>query len=202
MCEIIGLQHLKTSLEKKKGVIILTPHAGNYEIIANALGGLYGYSVLKIIKAPHPEDLAFKFINYCRKNQGVKLSNVEAEDMYRRSFRTLNANGIVSLQADTGALDSRHTFVKIFNRSLPAATGWKTMAERSGAAVLPTFIKRGKDLKNQIKIEPSLVISKESGDEIFQEMANIFEEFLKENPDEWLLPLNSYEVERMMNQEQ
>jgi KDO2-lipid IV(A) lauroyltransferase len=199
MCEINGIHHLKESLAHKKGAIILTVHAGNFEIIPNYLSVL-GFPILKIIKAIYPEDLPAKFLNQCRKTHGVRILNVEEEDMYRQSFRMLNANGLVYLLADTGALDSRNVPIRIFNKTVPAATGWKTMAERSGAAVLPTFIKRDKNFKNHIRIYPSLVIGKESGDEIFQEMGNLLEEYARENPDEWLLPLNSYEVNRMVNQ--
>jgi len=196
-CELTGLHHLKEGLKNKKGAIILTIHAGNFEIIPNYLSSL-GNTVLKIVKTAYPEDAPAKFLNRCRKSHGVRVLNIEEKDMYRQSFRILNANALVYLLADTGALDSRHVFIRLFNKTVPAATGWKIMAERSGAVVLPTFIKRDKNLKNHIRIYPPLHVTKETGDEIFQEMGNLLEEYLRENPDEWLLPLNTYEVERMV----
>ncbi|MCX5750925.1 MAG: lysophospholipid acyltransferase family protein [Candidatus Saganbacteria bacterium] len=201
MFEVTGIQNLKRALEHKKGVVIITPHAGNYELVPNYLSTL-NYNTMKIVKTVYPEDLPAKLLNDCRRSQRVRVLNVEEENMYQQSFRILNANAIVVIQADTGALDSRHIFIKMFNRTVPAATGWKTMAERAESAVLPVFIKRGTDGKNHLRIYPYLLVNKETGDEIFQEMGNLFEEFLKENPDEWLLPLNSYEVERMVNQDQ
>ena len=127
-----GKDHLDQALAEKKGVILLTIHAGNYEA-AGSLLPTHDYKVTGILRATN--DPIFELVNQSRQAGGAKLVNILQGNMYQESLKALANNEIIYLMADTGALESRHEYLRFLGKSMPVATGWVTLAQRSGAPV-------------------------------------------------------------------
>jgi len=189
-----GLEHLDQALKQKKGAILLTLHAGNYEVVPAALANL-SYKVNSVLRAT-PEPI-FEFLNRCRSHSGVKIINVSEQDMYKETVNVLSQNEIVGTLADTGALEGRHIFYEFLGREVPVATGWLTLAQRSGAPVLP-ILTRKEGRTNHIILYESFKITKETREEGIKKAGKIFEDFIKLNPEQWGIFLNSYETKRMI----
>jgi KDO2-lipid IV(A) lauroyltransferase len=189
-----GLENLNRALAEKMGVITLTIHAGNYEIISPALAHL-GYKMNIIQKTT--DDPVFQIVNRSRSASGTKMINVLEQDMYKETFKILKRNEIIGHLADTGALESRHISVRFLGKEVPAATGWLTLAQRAKCPVIPILARRDGNI-NHITLYEPFIITKENRKEIMQKTLKIFEDFVQQNPQEWLIFLNSYETERMM----
>ena len=116
-----GLEHLDQALKQGKGAILLTLHAGNYEVVPAALANL-GYKVNSVLRAT--QEPIFELLNNCRSQAGVKIINFSEHDMYRETMNVLSQNEIVGTLADTGALEGRHIFYEFLGREVPVATGW------------------------------------------------------------------------------
>ena len=99
--------------------------------------------------------------------------------------------------ADTGALESRHEYVQFLGKKVPVATGWLTMALRSSCAVVPTLAKKDGKRNSIILYEP-LKVTKENRETIKQKAIKIFEDFIKQNPEQWGMFLNEFETKRMV----
>ena len=190
-----GIEHLNQALALKKGVIILTMHAGNYEATIPALSN-QGFPMNVILRAT--DDPAFEIVNRSRSAKGAKLINILQEDTYKEALKALSNNELVYLLADTGALESRHEFRKFLGREVPVATGWLTLAQRADCAVIPTLVKREGN-KNIISLYEPIKVTKENREEALQKAGKVFEDFIKENPDHWAIFLNPYETKRMAN---
>lgn len=191
-----GLEHLNAALEQKKGVIILTMHAGNYEAVIPSLSQL-GYPVNVVLRAT--DDPLFEIVNRSRSAQGAKLINVLEEDMFKASTKALADNELVYLLADTGALESRHELREFLGRKVPVATGWLTLAQRAGCPVIPTLAKRaGK--QNIVTLYEPLTVTKDNREQIMQQASRVFETFIRKNPDHWAIFLNTYETQRMVEE--
>lgn len=196
-----GEAYLDKALEEKKGAIILTMHAGNYELIAPALANR-GYKINAVLRAP--EDPLFELVNYCRSSGGVKLINVLQEDMYKETLKALSNNELVILLADTGALESRHEFVNFLGHRVPAATGWLTLAQRGEAAVIPVLAKKEPNncwegAKNTIIMFQPFKVTKDNRESAMEEAGKTFEAFIEHYPEQWIMFLNTHETRRMMN---
>ena len=189
-----GLDNLNNALTEKKGAILLTLHAGNYETIPSALANL-GYKIASILRATN--DPIFKILNECRSQKGVRIINVSEQNMYTEAIEVLNDNGVIGTLADTGALEGRHVFMKFLGRDVPAATGWLTLAQRSGAMVVPTLTRK-QGRKNIIILHEPFTVTKDNREEVMQKVKNILEGFVRDNPDQWGIFLNSYETQRMV----
>ncbi|MFH1683401.1 MAG: lysophospholipid acyltransferase family protein [Candidatus Margulisiibacteriota bacterium] len=190
----IGLENLAKALSGKKGAIILTMHAGNYELTHAALTNL-GYPMNIILRAT--EDPIFGIINRSRGASGAKLINILEEDTYKESLKSLAKNELVYLLADTGALESRHEYVQFLGKKVPVATGWLTMAIRSGCSVVPTLAKKS-GIRNVISLSEPLTVTKDNREDIKQKVIKLFEDFIKNNPEQWGMFLNDYETKRMV----
>ena len=190
-----GLENLDKARQGKNGVILVTMHAGNYEIIAPALSNR-GYLLNSVLRAT--DDPLFKIINRSRATGGARLINVEDENMYKTALELLAKNEMVGLLVDTGALESRHITHKFLGYDFPIASGWLTLAQRAECYVVPILAKKEGKMNLLTLYEP-IKIERQTRDEAVDRLVEIFEDFIKENPEQWLMFFNSYETKRMLN---
>jgi KDO2-lipid IV(A) lauroyltransferase len=189
-----GIEKLSHALKDNHGVILLTLHFGNYEIIPSALGNA-GFKVTSVLKAT--EDPLFKFLDKPRRAGGVKIINVLEENMYAEAVKALSRNEMVGTMADTGALESRHEFIEFLGKKLPVATGWLTLAQRAGCPVIPCLARREGNTNRIIFMDP-IIVARHNREETISTVSRLFEDFIKANPDHWLMLLNTYETKRMV----
>ncbi|MBU0671798.1 MAG: lysophospholipid acyltransferase family protein [Candidatus Margulisbacteria bacterium] len=189
-----GLENLTQALKEHKGVIILTMHTGNYELTHAALSNL-GYPMNIVLRATN--EPIFEIINRSRSSEGARLINVLDSDMYKESLKVLDKNELIYLLADTGALESRHETIDFLGKKVPAATGWLTLAQRSGCAVIPTLAKKS-GRRNTITLHKPIKVTKENREEAMRKILGTFEAFIKANPEQWAMFLNAFETKRMI----
>ena len=169
-------------------------HAGNYELIPTALAGR-GYHLTSILKAP-PRDPLFAIVNRSRSYRGTKLINVLEDNMYQEAIRALSHDRCVFILIDTGALESRHEIISFLGKKVPIATGWLTLAQRSGAPVIPCLSKREGE-KLMITCGEPLTVHLENKKEVIETIRKFYENFIRSNPEQWAIFLNEYETKRM-----
>jgi lauroyl/myristoyl acyltransferase len=191
-----GLENLENALKDKKGAIMLTMHAGNYELLSVGLANL-GYKMNAVLRASE-NDPIFQIVNQCRSHSGVNLINVIDKDMFKEAVKILGRNELIGLLADTGALESRHMFYNFLGKEVPVATGWLTLAQRANCAIIPILARREGRINIATLYEP-LKITKSTREDVMQKSLKIFEDFIKQNPDHWAFFLNSYETRRMVD---
>jgi len=189
-----GMENLNRALEHKKGVLLLTLHAGNYELIPAAVGNL-GYKMNSILRST--DDPIFKILNESRRHQNVNIINVSEQDMYRETIQLLGKNELVGTLADTGALEGRHVMLNFLGKEVPAATGWLTLAQRAETMVVPVLTRK-EGGKNVITLYEPFSVTKDTREPAMQKAHRIFEDFVRQHPDQWGIFLNSYEVKRMV----
>jgi len=199
VCRLEGRENLDQALAGGKGVLLLTMHTGNYEMMQVLLPHL-GYRLNAVMKAP-AGDAVFNFINRSRTAHGCKLINVTVSNMYRESLARLADNEIIGLLVDTGANESRNETVLFLGKKMPAAIGWLTLAQRSEASLVVATCRRD---HNQllVKIEPPFRITTENRDRQQEYVRRSFDDFIRAYPDQWALFLNKDEIGRIVQGEQ
>jgi KDO2-lipid IV(A) lauroyltransferase len=193
--EVVGGENLDLALAERKGALIVTMHTGNYELIATGLAGR-GYHFTSILKAPLDDPL-FKLLYHSRSHMGVHIINVLAGNMYREALQALSRNRVVGTLIDTGALEGRHEMFNFIGKQLPVATGWLTLAQRSGAPIVPVICKREGD-KIKLIISPPHIITGQNREAMMKDLGLHFERFIASHPDQWLIFLNQFEIKRML----
>lgn len=191
--QITGQEKIKAALAAGKGAILITIHAGNYEIVPTLIARL-GYPINTILKAGGP---IFAVLNRSRQVGGVKIINVLEKDMFAESLKALKQNELIGTLADTGALDSRHVMYKFLGKEVPIATGWLTLAQRAECAVLPVVCRKDKG-QNYVTFYDPLFVNSANREDCMAKVSHIFEEFISNHPDQWAIFFNSYETKRMV----
>ncbi|MCU0641809.1 MAG: lysophospholipid acyltransferase family protein [Candidatus Margulisbacteria bacterium] len=195
ICRLEGRENLDLALTDGRGVLLLTMHTGNYELMQVLLPQL-GYRLNAVMKAA-PGDRLFDLINRSRTATGCRLINVETDNMYRESLARLAENEIVGLLIDTGARESRNETITFLGKKMPAAIGWLTLAQRSAANLVIATCRRDGD-RLIVRIGPPFRITTENRDAMKEHVRRTFDEFVTAHPDQWALFLDQDEIGRIV----
>lgn len=181
-----NIDRIEQGLKKGKGVIILTAHFGNWEI-ASLATSLNGYTMSVFAREQKYKRLN-NLLNQFRQLTGCKVitKGFSVKDI----IRTLNSNGIVAMLSDQDA-GANGVFVDFFNRPASTAQGVAAFGLKTGAEILPSFIRRdGVDKHVAIAGEPFKLVNTGNKEkdtrENLQRISCILEDYVRKFPEQWL----------------
>ena len=164
-----GREHLDAALERKKGAILVFPHAGHVMMIIAATS-LWGYSYTqyaarglapKEVAEAHPE-----VFGHNPWREAVRKAREESEDRLpakfltletpvRKLFRSLQNNELVGIAFD-GRIGTKFVKTRYMQREALLNPGAFRMACDTGAALVPTFVEVPKSGKNRMVTRPAI----------------------------------------------
>lgn len=183
--ECIGAKGLDAALQGKKGVILLTAHYGNWELLVATLG-LKGYDT-DVVAREMDSPLFEGFVKWVRTRCGNKI--ISKQRAMRRLLKSLSDGRIVVILLDQNVTWSEGVFVDFFG--IPACTnkGLALLQQASSAAVVPAFIERRGKTHRLVMQDP--VEFSSSGNKEKDTLANtqmctkIIEDRIRKAPDNW-----------------
>lgn len=182
-CE--GMENLQNALSRKKGVIMLAAHLGNWEYIG-AFFGLSGYA-LDVVVRDADSPLFDEFIRWARTRCGNIM--VSKNRAMRRLMKRLNENGIAIVLLDQNVAQTEGVFVDFFGAPACTNKGPALLASATGAAVVPAFILRN-GRGHKVIIKPEIPIAG-TGDkerdaiENTRRFTKAIEDMIRQRPEEW-----------------
>jgi KDO2-lipid IV(A) lauroyltransferase len=186
MVKINQPELIKKCLKEDKGLMFLSAHLGNWEILAASVALTIGIPYSIIVK-PLRNNLVDKFMNDMRCKWGNKVVRlgISIKDIYRE---LLNKN-IVALAADQRASEGSMK-LSFFGRETSVFTGPATLSVKTGAPILVGMAVRQKDYSYEvnlveIKVDEGLSES-EKIQWITKKYINVLEEIIRKNPEQWL----------------
>lgn len=182
---IKGLENLQMAKKEGKGVIILSSHLGNWEIMAKALI-LKGYPLTIMVRRQRNK-LVEELIEQQRNESKVKT--IPHTIAPKEILRLLKNNEIIGMIADQDG-GKKGVFVNFFDRPASTATGPVVFAIRSGTALIPLFDIRQKDNHHQIIIETpyQLITTSDIKKDIVDNteiLTKKLESYIRQYPDQW-----------------
>ena len=181
-----GRQNIDDALKAGKGVIILTAHFGNWELLGAGLS-LSGYDLSYIVRPLRSRQLD-ALLNGIREGAGGKP--IPRGASIKDALKCLKRNGLLGILAD---IDTKvdGVFVDFFGRPAFTPRGPVSLALRTGAALIPTHIVRQKDDKHIIVAEKALELER-TGD--LEEdirintarIVKILESYIRKHPEQWI----------------
>ena len=182
-----GEEHLRRALELGRGVIALSAHLGNFTMIGTRLAAA-GYPFSAVVKQPKDERFA-RLIDHYRAMVGIQtISAKPRREAARQILKALRRNEVILLIADE--FKSGGVEVEFLGRTAPAPRGPATLALRTGAAVLPTFVTRDHEDRLTLRIGEEVRLVK-TGDLQKDVAANAslfaghLEAMVRRYPDQW-----------------
>jgi len=178
---------LKTAKSKGKGVIILTAHFGNWELLPTAVSAVSTFPLTLVVKI-QSNKLVDKKVTERRKRAGSKI--VPMEFAVRQSLRTLEQGEIMVIAADqSAAMES--IAVNFFGRLVPTFAGPAVFSLKTGAPILMGLVIRQGDGTYSLRFaevpRDDLKEYSESAVAVLtQRHVAMTESMIRDNPGQWL----------------
>jgi KDO2-lipid IV(A) lauroyltransferase len=184
--ELEGIEHFRDALLKGKGILFITGHCGNWELMAITLA--LKLHVASGVARPVDNPFIHRFVERVRKKYGNSV--IYKKGALKPILQKLKNNDVVGILMDQ-AVKRDEGFVIDFlgigawTMKMPAL-----IARKTGAAVLPTFIHRT-EKGHTIIIHPAVELStQQDRDAAVVEDTKRFswyiEEYIRQYPTEWL----------------
>ncbi len=184
MMEIENLSIVDEALAAGKGVIVITAHFGNWELMARHLTDK-GYSLCVVARDAN-DSRTNKIVNEIRRENGYEV--LSRGNAARFVLGKLRKNEIVGILPDQNAGD---IFVPFFGMDCGSVSGPAIMHIRTGAPIIPAFCVRLPDNRHRVEIKPPLDI-RLTGDTqadtrtIMTQVQSAIEQQIRSYPDQWL----------------
>jgi len=182
-CE--GLEHLREALRKGNGVIGLTAHFGNWELIPLYLSslGFEGAVLARRLRYPEYES----FLVTLRAQRGVPTL---ARGSVKEVAKVLRANHIVGMLPDQDIDSLEGIFVDFFGHPAYTPVGPAALSIMTGAPIVPCFLLREAG-DYRLIIEPPVPMPQTNDRaqairELTQAWSRVVESYLRRAPDHWV----------------
>jgi KDO2-lipid IV(A) lauroyltransferase len=188
LVEIVGKEHLDTTLKKGQGIIIAGLHLGNFPLLAAKLA-LEGYPIKVIIKKPRNKYLAQL---YTRMTDAVGVGFIDGgqrKEAAQQSLRQLRSGGIVYIIIDQNP-PYPDIMVDFFGYAVPSFKGPVVLALRTGAVIVPAFIVYSNGWRHTLFIEKPFVLETtgEQEQDVVHNLARLMkltEGYIERYPEQW-----------------
>ncbi|GAC1327670.1 MAG: phosphatidylinositol mannoside acyltransferase [Candidatus Dormibacteria bacterium] len=183
-----GWDHIQSALEGGHGVIVVTPHFGNWDMAA-AAAAARGLVVTAVTDHYGDDDLNRR-VTAARERFGVRVVPLGVA-AGRSVLASLRRNEVVALVCDL-AKDGRNVKVMVCGQQAMVPAGPALLALRSGAPVVPVMCRRQPDNRYLLEVQPR-VDFEPSGDlevdtaRLAQAIMTRFEPELLRHPEQWYL---------------
>lgn len=191
-----GEENLKKAFSKQKGIVFVTAHFGNWELMGITLA-IKGYRT-NVIAAPLYDSRLDRIMNRFRLIHGVETITRGGEKGARKILSALKKNQILGLLIDQD-IDAEGVFVEFFNQKAFTPSGAASLALKSGAAVILGFIHREDDDRHRIIFNGpvELIRRGELAQDIHDNTAlftKAIEENIRKHPDQWVWMHNRWQT--------
>jgi Kdo2-lipid IVA lauroyltransferase/acyltransferase len=184
--ELRGTAWLEAALARGRGVIGVTAHYGNWELLAARLVRA-GYP-LHVIARDADDPATNVLLNRIRRGCGYQV--ISRQDALRPSLECLRRNEILAILLDQNTRRSE-AYVDFFGHPAATAIGPAVLARRTGAALLPAFDRRLADGRHVTEILPPVTWDACPDDEqeileITARLTHAIEMQIRGDPEQWL----------------
>ncbi len=178
-------EHLVPALESKKGVVLLTSHFGNPELVLQGLLalGIQGFALTEPLEPPRLS----KLMDEHRSSLGLQFAPVSVSNV-KKVMQTLKKGGLVALTGDRD-IEGPRARLPFFGVETWMPTGPIELALRTGAIVIPAFCYRRREKFEGYAEEPlalertgDMEADVRRGELLYLER---FERHLREEPGQW-----------------
>jgi len=183
--KVEGMQHLKESIARGKGVILLSAHLGNWELGGMAIAAL-GYPVHAVALTHQNKRINDLFQN-TRLNG--KVIPIEPGLSLRRCYQVLKNNELLGLVGDRDFFKSGF-YATFFGEKALMPKGPAAFSHRLGAPIVPTFMVWDDDDKYRLIFEEPIFPSAEAKEDlalsqIAARYLAVMERYIKRYPTQW-----------------
>lgn len=200
--QIEGKENIDKALSRGKGVILVTAHFGNWELLA-LVEAMIGYPMKVLAREQKPPQLN-RMLNRYREAKGCKV--IPKGIQIREIIHSLKNNQVVGILVDQDA-GQNGVYVDFFNRPTSTPRGLISIASKTGASIIPVFIIRKTGSYHKMIMEKPLELETDVAEESqadssrklesakkmrfsdgvnLQKFNSVLEKYIEKYPSQWL----------------
>lgn len=191
--KIKGGENFTEAFSRGRGIILLSAHFGNWELLGAALS-LKGYP-LNALAQRQSNSVIENLFTQLRQRKGTKV--LSRWDNLKLILQLLKKNEIVLMLADQHG-EFKNVFAQFFGKKVSVPGGPVGFALKSGAEIVPAFIVRKEDDHHQLIVEEPLELvhtgdKRKDLEENSQKFIDVMEKYIRWFPDHWLWSYNRWD---------
>jgi len=183
--EIRGREYFEAAHARGKGVVFLTGHCGNWELVALSFFPLFG-DVMSVVARRQNNPYLNRMVEKMRMHYNNSV--IYKQGALKGMLSILKKGGNIGLLADQAVFPEEGALIDVLGRKAWASKAPAVIAQKSGAAILPSFIHR-EDGRFVITIHPPHRFSGDMSEEGIrvetQALSRYVEDFIVANPSQW-----------------
>lgn len=181
-----GEEHLENAFKNGKGILALTGHIGNWELLAVALNILFG-PIVAVARPSH--NIAINRLMYeLRSRFGMEI--IPKQHGMRKIITALNKNKLVGILLDQNVDWYEGEFVPFLNRTACTNKGLALLALKTDTPVVPIFSIKQPDGKYKIHIDKPVKLIRTNDKTVDIEkntalFTSIIDSYVRKHPEQW-----------------
>ena len=185
--KIEGLEEALKLLDRRKGMLLLLSHFGNWEMMG-IMSKLIGDSIMVLAKPVKKNSRVDQFINKIRNSAGLEV--VSTINASRTVLRALSKNRVVGILIDQRAKRSEGVLADFFGKEAPTTPALAVLAMKTGAPVVPVFMVRNGFEQHRLVIQEPIGLVhtgdvKKDVEANTQRFNHTLESMIRQYPDQW-----------------
>lgn len=175
-----GMENFQKAREKGRGVLFITGHCGNWELMALAHSlesGNFG-----LVARPLDNPYLNRIIERIRSRFGNSV--IYKKGALKSIFRTLKAGGSVGILIDQAVIADEGVIIDFLGRPAWTSRMPVALARRTGSPLLPAFIRRTGQ-GHTITVYPEVELTGDDAEDT-KMLSAFIEDYIRENPSQWL----------------
>lgn len=183
--ELRGVEHYERAREKGKGVILLTGHCGNWELVALGFSRLF-VTPMAVVARRQNNPYLNRMVERMRSQYDNRI--IYKTGGLRHILAEIRNNGVIGLLVDQSVIPDEACLINFLGRPAWASRSPVLIARKTGVSVVPAFTHREAD-HHVITFFPELVFSDDSSPEALianvQLYSRAIERFILAHPTDW-----------------
>ena len=184
---IKGEEYLLNAMRNQKGVILVSVHLGNWEMVP-LFWPLYFKTPITVVARQIQNKIINQWIHRLRTQFGSQV--IYKDEALPEMTRTLRQGKILAILIDQGIKSSLGIKIKFFNKYVTATPSAALLAMRCKSPVLPGFCIRNTDGTFTVTLEPPLIIRRTGNLDAdlktnTQTMTDAIEKIVRKYPEQW-----------------
>jgi len=187
--EIKNIHNLKNAFEKKKGVILLTAHFGNWELIG-AVICFYKFPLNVIARKIYIDEFNQILIKI-REKFGEKV--ILRGEIFSAKYilKALKKGEIIAMLIDQNTKSVPGIYVNFLNKIAYTPIGPAAISLRSKCSLVPAFIYKNKNNKHTVEFLPEVELIRTNDYKYnlllnTQKFNKIIEKYIQNYPEQWV----------------
>jgi len=189
-----GTEKIDCALARGKGVLALTGHIGNWELLASYFRFL-GYPGSLMGRRIYYDKFNDVLVNL--RKSGL-VSTIYRDESPRKVLAALKDNHVIGISADQDIDSLEGIFVPFFGKPAWTPIGPAKLALASGAAIVPAFMIHEGDQYRLYLEDPILPDPNVNKEEVVKQMteawSKVVERYIRQFPDQWVWMHNRWKT--------